>query len=138
VSAEEARAAGLAKLVEVYGDDRGYGEVGAEAASAESSPYIEQTLEHLFGEIWSRGVLSVRDRRLLTLGVTAALGLGDTAEVQMYGALKNGELTPEQLGEAVVHLAYYAGWPCGQTMRRAAAGAARRRRDDASESAQNG
>jgi alkylhydroperoxidase/carboxymuconolactone decarboxylase family protein YurZ len=33
-------------------------------------------------------------------------------ELQLLGALRAGELDEEQIGELVLHLAYYAGWPC--------------------------
>jgi 4-carboxymuconolactone decarboxylase len=79
-----------------------------------------QTIERLFGEIWARPALSIRDRRLLTLGVIAALGRQDLAEVMFAGALRNDELTPEQIGEVVLHLAYYAGWPNATAVQRGA------------------
>jgi 4-carboxymuconolactone decarboxylase len=120
---DDLRAKGIQKLIEVYGDDRGYGAFDPATASPESLPYIQETLEQMFGVLWNREALSVRDRRLLTMGVTAGLGRADVATTQMVGALKNEELTPEQLGEVVLHLAYYAGWPCGQAMRKAAADA---------------
>ena len=119
------REAGLAKMAEVYGDDRGFRGMLADM-SPEMGPYSEETVDRLFAEIWSRPGLSVRDRRLLTLGVTAAHGRADLAEVQMVGALEAGELDAAQLGEAVLHLAYYAGWPCAQAMQRAASAAVSR------------
>jgi 4-carboxymuconolactone decarboxylase len=120
---DDLRAKGIQKLIEVYGDDRGYGSFDPATAAPESLPYIQETVEQMFGVLWNREALSVRDRRLLTMGVTAGLGRADVATTQMVGALKNEELTPEQLGEVVLHLAYYAGWPCGQAMRKAAADA---------------
>jgi 4-carboxymuconolactone decarboxylase len=133
---EDVRAAGIQKLIEAYGDDRGYGTFDPATTSPESLPYIQETVDHLFGEIWNREALSVRDRRLLTMGVTAGLGRADVATTQIFGALKNEELTLEQLGEVVLHLAYYAGWPCGQAMRKAAADAvAMLRAEQAGESA---
>lgn len=74
------------------------------------APFVEKTVEHLFGEIWNRSGLSTRDRRLLVLGATAALGRADLVQVQARGALLSGDCTPEQLEEAVLQLAYYVGW----------------------------
>ncbi len=119
------REAGLAKMVEVYGDDRGFGE-RLQDVPPESGPYSEETVDRLFAEIWARPGLSVRDRRLLTIGVTAARGRADLAETQFVGALKAGELDAAQLGEVVLHLAYYAGWPNAQAMQRAASAAVER------------
>lgn len=73
-------------------------------------PFMDATVNYLFGEVWSRPALSVRDRRLLVLGATAALGRSDLIRIQTEGALINGELVPEQLREAALHLALYVGW----------------------------
>ncbi|MBD0293874.1 MAG: NAD-binding protein [Flavisolibacter sp.] len=86
-----------------------YGQ-GFSTSSSTNLPFINETVNHLFANIWSRPVLSIRDRRLLTIGVTAALGRAELLQVQITGALANKELTQEQLQEAVVHLAYYVGW----------------------------
>ncbi len=122
------RKAGLAKMTEVYGDDRGFAERLADLPP-ESAPYSEETVDRLFAEIWNRPGLSVRDRRLLTIGVTAALGRADLAEVQFVGALTNGELDRAQIGEVILHLAYYAGWPNAQAMHRGATAALERMPD---------
>ena len=79
----------------------------------ERSPALAMTVDHLFGEIWSRPGLSLRDRRLVVLGATAMLGRADLIEVQVRGALINGELTEDELEEIVLQLHYYAGWGNG-------------------------
>jgi len=104
---DETTKTGLSMMDEVYGP----GFTGS--LPAERTPMLEKTVDHLFGEIWSRPGLSVRDRRLLVLGATAALGRADLIEIQVRGALHNGELTAEQLREAVLHLHYYVGWGNG-------------------------
>lgn len=106
--AGDARARGLRLMDQVYGP--GFSSTLPEA----TEPYLDETVEHLFADIWSRDGLSVRDRRLLTLGVGASLGRADLIRVQARGALHNRELTPDQLREAVLHLAYYVGW-CNAT-----------------------
>jgi 4-carboxymuconolactone decarboxylase len=93
--------------------DQVYGEGFSENLPQASTPMLEKTVDHLFGEIWSRPGLSVRDRRLLVLGATAALGRADLIQIQVEGALANGELSAEQLREAVLHLQYYVGWGNG-------------------------
>lgn len=77
------------------------------------TPVTQQTVDHLFGEIWSRPNLSIRDRRLLVIGATAALGRADLIETQVRGALINGELTEDELAEMVLQLHYYVGWGNG-------------------------
>ena len=104
MSDSERRERGLAKFNEVYCGDLPAPPAGAMA-------FFDLMLEQLFGEVWTRPSLSLRDRRLLTMGVIAALGERDTFAIQVRSALKNGELSPEQLREIVIHLAPYAGYP---------------------------
>jgi 4-carboxymuconolactone decarboxylase len=75
------------------------------------SPFADVMLEQLFAEVWTREALPMRDRRLLIMGVIACMGEQMTWGIQAKAALKNGELTPEQLREALIHLAQYAGYP---------------------------
>jgi 3-hydroxyisobutyrate dehydrogenase-like beta-hydroxyacid dehydrogenase/alkylhydroperoxidase/carboxymuconolactone decarboxylase family protein YurZ len=104
----DARQRGLAMA------DRVYGPGLAAALDGPSDPFTDETISHLFGQVWSRPELSVRDRRLLTLGVAASLGRAELIQIQTQGALANNELTPAQLHEAVLHLAVYVGW-CNAT-----------------------
>jgi 4-carboxymuconolactone decarboxylase len=73
--------------------------------------FSDLMLESLFAEVWTREELSMRDRRLILLGVIGALGEKDTFAIHSKAALKNGELTPEELRELVIVLANYAGYP---------------------------
>ena len=98
-----ARAAGMAKMQEVYG-------FTVDPADLEG-PYVDVTVDHLFGAIWTREALDVRDRRMLTIGVLAALGQANLLEIQFRSALDRNELTEEQVREVVLHLAHYIGWP---------------------------
>ena len=68
-------------------------------------------VQSLFDQVWRRGVLDVRTRRMLLLGVIAANGQVDTWKIQARAALKRGELTPDELRETLVMLAPYAGYP---------------------------
>ena len=73
--------------------------------------FTDLMLESLFAEVWPREELPIRDRRLILLGVIGALGEKDTFGIQAKAALKNGELSPEQLREVLIMLANYAGYP---------------------------
>ncbi len=75
--------------------------------------FVELTVDHLFGEIWPREGLSIRDRRLLLIGLLVAGGLDDVVELQVDAALRQGDLTSDDLREIVVFLTHYAGWPRG-------------------------
>jgi 4-carboxymuconolactone decarboxylase len=98
-----ARAAGMAKMQEVYGFSVDPDQV--------PGPYVDVTVDHLFGEVWTRDDLDIRDRRLVTIGVLAALGQPQLVEIQFRSALERDELTEDQVRGLVVHLAHYVGWP---------------------------
>ncbi len=73
--------------------------------------FFGMTADHLFAEVWTRTVLTVRDRRLLLLGALLASGDFDVIGLQLDAALRLGELDADQLRELVVFLAHYVGWP---------------------------
>ncbi len=106
------RAAGIAKMQEVYGF----------SVDPDTMPgrYAEMTVDHLFGTVWTSDELDVRDRRLMTIGVLAALGKTDLLDIQFDCALERGELTVEQLRELVVHITHYIGWPMSTGMNQSA------------------
>ena len=95
---------GAEMLKKVYAGDVN---VPPEGASA----FADVMLEQLFAEVWTREALPIRDRRLLIMGVIACMGEKDTWKIQVTSAMKNGELTPEQVREALIMLAQYAGYP---------------------------
>ncbi|MGE0219950.1 carboxymuconolactone decarboxylase family protein, partial [Mycolicibacterium sp.] len=99
---DELRRQGLAKMNEVY---------GWEMPDIEGDPFFDLTVDHLFGRIWTRPGLSMRDKRIMTLTVVAAVGNSDLAEIQANAALANGELTGEELKEMAVFLTQYLGFP---------------------------
>lgn len=103
LSPQQIRAQGLAKMSEVYGWE----------VSDGPGAHFAATVDHLFADIWSREELSVRDRRLLLLGALTAQGLLDVTEIQVSAALRNGELTEEQLREIAIFLCHYTGWAAG-------------------------
>ena len=109
---EDPRTAGIAKMEEVYG-------FSIDPANV-PGPYAAMTVDHLFGSVWTREALNIRDRRLLTMGVLAALGKGDLLDIQFNSALERGELTVEQVREIVLHLTHYIGWPLSTGMNQAA------------------
>jgi 4-carboxymuconolactone decarboxylase len=109
---DERRAAGMAKMQEVYGFS-----VDPDAMPGD---YTAMMVDQLFGSIWTRGALDTRDRRLLTVGVLAAMRQIDLLDLQFDSALARDELTEEQLREVVIHLTHYVGWPLSAGMNQAA------------------
>ena len=94
-----------------------YGGVVELPPAAERDAFLETMLGQLFAEVWSRDVLSIRDRRLLIMGAIAALGERDLFGIQARAALAKGELTREQIDEAVLTLVQYVGYPRASGLR---------------------
>ncbi|MEU9149817.1 NAD(P)-binding domain-containing protein [Streptomyces sp. NPDC048417] len=90
--------------------DAVYGPGFSTAVQGSGDPFTDETVDYLFAQVWSREGLSVRDRRLLTLGVAATVGRPELVQIIANGGLVNDELTSDQLREAVLHLAVYTGW----------------------------
>jgi 4-carboxymuconolactone decarboxylase len=65
----------------------------------------------VFGEMWRRGVLTARDRRLITLACVAACDAAIPIETHCWAALNSGDLTLEEFDELVLHLGTQIGWP---------------------------
>lgn len=86
---------------------------GARMLKNEGNLYSDATLEQVFAGVWDRPGLTLKERRLLVLGVAAAQGRADLVKIQALAALGNGEMTPDELEEAVLQLSYYAGWCAG-------------------------
>jgi len=95
---------GVAKLREVYAGD-------VPELPKGTLPFNDVMMETLFAGVWDRDVLSIRDRRLLLMGVIVARGQADVWAVQAKAALKREELTPDELRETLIILAPYAGYP---------------------------
>ncbi|MEM9049666.1 MAG: 4-carboxymuconolactone decarboxylase [Pseudomonadota bacterium] len=83
----------------------------AEAAKTEfDQPFQEFIAEGAWGTVWARPGLSLRDRSLITLALLA--GLGNDAEVAMHvRATANTGATRDEIIEAMLHVAVYAGVP---------------------------
>ncbi|MGV9711444.1 carboxymuconolactone decarboxylase family protein [Gordonia sp. NPDC003424] len=71
---------------------------------------VELTDDVLFGDVWARPQLSPRDRSLLTVASIVMQSRPDQLHGHFGRALANG-ITAQELGEAITHLAFYAGWP---------------------------
>lgn len=73
-------------------------------------PFQELITEAAWGHVWSRPELSKRERSLITIALLATLGQDD--EVAMHvRATANTGATREDIREALLHVAIYAGVP---------------------------
>ena len=74
------------------------------------APFQELITEAAWGHVWSRPDFTLRERSIVTIALLAALGQDE--EVAMHvRATTNTGATPEDLREAMLHVAIYAGVP---------------------------
>lgn len=104
----ERRARGAEMLKEVYAGDvvvpeAGYG-------------FTDVMLQQLFAELWTRDTLSMRDKRILLLGIIAEKGEPTTFKIQIRAALKRGEMNADEARELLLFIAQYAGYPRAASM----------------------
>ena len=81
------------------------------AATAPVGSLDDLALKLVFGGLWSRPGLSIRDRRLINLTLLAMLGRDDITPFHVRAALESGDLDAAQMEELGLQLAFYAGWP---------------------------
>ena len=65
---------------------------------------------YLFGEIWSRPHLSIRDRELITMACNIALARPHGTHSH-YRSARHIGLTHEEIMELIIQCGHYAGWP---------------------------
>ncbi|APG94233.1 4-carboxymuconolactone decarboxylase [Sinorhizobium americanum] len=83
----------------------------AQSATTEfDQPFQDLITEAAWGHVWSRPALTKRERSIVTIALLAALGQDE--EVAMHvRATANTGATPEDIREALLHVAIYAGVP---------------------------
>ena len=104
----ERAAQGMTVRREVLGDE--HVDRAVAATTPLTAPFQDFITRYAWGEIWSRPGLSRAERSMITL--TALVVLRQEGELAMHlrAALRNG-LTPDQIGEVLLHTAVYAGVP---------------------------
>lgn len=90
------------------------GDAHVDRAEAAKTPFDAtfQTLitESAWGTVWARDTITPRERSMLTIALLA--GLGNDHELAMHlRATANTGATPEDVMEALLHVAIYAGVP---------------------------
>ncbi|QWW70617.1 4-carboxymuconolactone decarboxylase [Rhizobium sp. WYJ-E13] len=83
----------------------------AQATATEfDKPFQELITEAAWGHVWSRPELTKRERSMITIALLAALGQDE--EVAMHvRATANTGASREDIREALLHVAIYAGVP---------------------------
>jgi 4-carboxymuconolactone decarboxylase len=100
--------AGMEVRRAVLGDD--HVDRANERTTEFTAPFQEFITRYAWGGVWTRPGLDRRARSMITLAALTALGRESEIELHVRGALRNG-LTPEEIGEVLIHTAVYAGVP---------------------------
>ena len=70
----------------------------------------ELSVGYLFGEIWSRGHLSLRDRELITMACNICMARPNGTHSH-YRSAKHMGIKKEEIMEVIMHVGHYTGWP---------------------------
>ena len=74
------------------------------------APFQQFITETAWGAVWARPDLDRRTRSLITIAILAALGRREELAVHLR-ATRNTGVSPDELREALLHVAVYAGVP---------------------------
>jgi 3-oxoadipate enol-lactonase len=102
--------AGLGVRREVLGAE--YVDRALSREDAISQEFQSFITKYCWAEVWTDDRLSRRERSLLNLGMTAALGRMAEFEAHTRGALRNG-VSPDELASVLKQITVYCGVPAG-------------------------
>ena len=75
-----------------------------------SEDMYDMSVGHLFGDVWGRPGLSLRDRQLVTLAANIAMGRSTGNHSHYLSSLRLG-ITRRQIIEVMIQVGHYTGWP---------------------------
>ena len=108
MSDDTRRSAGRKTRSEVLGE--AYVAASDAKRSDFNADFLDFITEGAWGSVWSRPGLTRRERSMITIALLAALGHSE--EVAMHvRATANTGASPEDIKEALLHVAVYAGVP---------------------------
>lgn len=98
------------------------GDAYVDAQTADPNPVLRELQDHLTAQAWGvwtrQGALSQRDRSLLVLAMTAAMGRMD--EFRLHASCKERTgVTDDELDELLFQIAAYCGAPAGLQAKKA-------------------
>ena len=106
------RGEGMRVRREVLGDEH------VDDAIARTTEFTQEFQDlitrYAWGEIWARPGLDRRTRSLITIGILAALGRTEELALHLRASSNTGA-TPDEIAEALLHVAVYAGVPAANT-----------------------
>jgi 4-carboxymuconolactone decarboxylase len=92
---------------EVLGDD--YVDRANSSATEFDSDFQRWITESAWAGVWDRPHLDRRTKSLITIAILASLG-NEEFDLHLKAAIRNGA-SPTDIGEALMHVAVYAGLP---------------------------
>jgi 4-carboxymuconolactone decarboxylase len=104
---ESRRERGLRVLKEM-----GWGDNPMAPVKAADPAFWGMTVDNLFGEVWGRPGLSLRDREMVTMAVLIALDRARGLRPHLERARGVG-ITDDEIKEIIIQVMYYAGWSTG-------------------------
>ena len=75
-----------------------------------SPEMYEMSVGHLFGDVWGRPGLSLRDRQLVTLAANIAMARPTGNHSHYLSAMHLG-ITRREIIEVMIQVGHYTGWP---------------------------
>ena len=85
-------------------------EAAIERTTEFTAPFQDFITRYAWGAIWAREGLDRRTRSAVTLALLTALGREHEIAMHVRAALRNG-LSPQEIGEVLLHTSVYAGVP---------------------------
>jgi 4-carboxymuconolactone decarboxylase len=104
--------AGMKVRREVLGEE--HVQKAQAASTAFDADFQRFITETAWGSVWARPGLDRRTRSLITISILAALGRTEELALHLK-ATRNTGVTPEEIAEALLHVAVYAGVPAANT-----------------------
>lgn len=99
---------GMATRREVLGDD--HVDRALQQTNGFDAPFQELITEAAWGHTWSRPGWTLRDRSIVTIALLAGLGHDEELAMHVRATARTGA-TREDVCEALMHVAVYAGVP---------------------------
>lgn len=94
---------GVKRMKELFGDTYSPPLMGGDE-------FMDVSVEHLFGDIWTRPGLELRERSMITCTALVVMGKELQLKTHLRGALNAG-ISRQAIEEMMIHLAHYSGWP---------------------------
>jgi 4-carboxymuconolactone decarboxylase len=103
---------GMAVRREVLGD--AYVDRAIAGTTPFTAAFQDLITRYAWGDVWGRDGLDRRTRSCVTLALLTALRAHDELAMHVRAARRNG-LTPDEIGEVLLHTAVYAGVPAANS-----------------------